>query len=78
MEQVLDSVMELSVERRGILAKILHKRHIAEQRKAIASNAQISLDLFRAGKLRQQRADDLIVELRSSLEKDADLEDDVL
>ncbi len=78
LEQVLENVMELPLEQRGMLADILHNRYVAERRRQIAADAEISLELFRAGKLKPVQVDDLIDELRLSLVDDADLEEDTL
>ena len=67
LEQVLDSVMELPLEQRGMLADILHNRYVAERRREIAANAEVSLDLFRTGKLKSQSAEELIAELQTIL-----------
>ena len=67
LEQVLDSVMELPLDQRGILAEILHNRYIEERRRQIAADAEISLELFRAGKLKSHSAEELIAELRTIL-----------
>ena len=67
LEQVLETVMELPLEQRGMLADILHNRYVAERRRAIAADAQVSLELFRAGKLKSQSAEELIAELQTNL-----------
>lgn len=74
-EQVLETVMELPLEQRRMLADIVHTRYVAERRREIAVNAEISLELFRAGKLKSQSAEELIAELRSLLDSDIDSED---
>ena len=66
-EQVLETVMELPLEQRGLLADILHNRYVAERRREIAADAQVSLELFRAGKLKSQSAEELIAELQMNL-----------
>ncbi|HRJ44059.1 MAG: hypothetical protein KJZ86_23770 [Caldilineaceae bacterium] len=78
LEQVLETVEELPLEQRGMLADILHSRYVAERRREIAADAQIALELFRGGKLKAQSAVELIAELRTLLEDDADSEEDDL
>lgn len=76
MEQALDTAMELPLEQRGMLADILRNRYVAERRREIAADAELSLELFKAGRLKSQSADELIAELHSILEDDTDSEDD--
>ncbi len=78
LEQVLETAMELPLEQRGMLADILHSRNVADRRKKIAADAEVSLELFRAGKLKVQSAEELIAELRLLAEDDEDSEEDEL
>jgi len=65
LDQVLDSVMELPLDQRGMLVDILQNRYVVERRREIAANAEISMKLYRMGKLKSQSAEELINELRS-------------
>lgn len=76
LEQVLDSAMELPPEQRDMLAEILYRRQIAERRREIAANAEASISLFQSGHLKSQSADELIAELRLSLEDETEFEED--
>ena len=67
MEQALDTAMELPLEQMGMLADILRNRYVAERSREIAANAEASLELFRAGKLKSQSADELIADLQTIL-----------
>lgn len=78
LEKVLDDVMELPLEQREVLVEILHNRYIVERRKSIAANAEISLALYRSGKLQPHNADETIAELRSFLQYEADVEGEEL
>jgi hypothetical protein len=68
LDQVLESALQLSDEQQEMLIKILQNRNYQSRRAEIAEDAQQSLADFRAGKLRPQSAQDVIAELRQSLD----------
>ncbi|MEG4014054.1 MULTISPECIES: hypothetical protein [unclassified Microcoleus] len=53
-----------------MLIKILQSRHRENRRAEIAADAKKTLDDFRAGKFRQQSAEDVIAALRQYLSTD--------
>jgi hypothetical protein len=68
LDQVLDTALKLPYEQQEMLISILQNRHHESRRATIAADAQESLADFRAGKLRPQSADDVILTLRQSLQ----------
>ena len=68
LDQAIDTVMQLPPEQREMLIDILHNRYIEERRNEIADDAQKSLAAFRAGSLKLQSANEVITELRESLD----------
>lgn len=69
LEQVLETALKLPYEQQEMLIKILQNRHSESRRAEIASDAQQSLDDFRAGKFQRQSSEAVIVALRQSLHK---------
>jgi len=67
LDQVLETALNLTYEQQEMLIKILQNRHRENRRAAIAADAQQTLADFRAGKFRQQSAEDVIAALRQSL-----------
>ena len=51
-----------------MLLEILHSRHIEARREDMARDAEESLNAFRAGELKGQKAIEIIDELRHELE----------
>lgn len=68
LDQALDTVSQLPLEQREMLAEILHKRQITERRQAIARDAQEAVAAFRRGDLKAQPVEQGIAELRQSLD----------
>jgi hypothetical protein len=66
-DQVIDTVMQLPYEQQEILIDIVRSRHIEKRRKEIAKDAQVSIAAFNAGKLKTQPVNEIITELRQSL-----------
>jgi hypothetical protein len=69
LDQTIDAVMQLPSEQREMLIAILHRRQIDERRQEIAEDAQESLALFRAGKLKPQSTENIIQALHQSLQE---------
>jgi hypothetical protein len=67
LDHVLDTFMQLPAEQQEMLLDILHSRYIEYRRRQIAENAKESLTAFRAGKLKPQSADEIIIELHRLL-----------
>jgi hypothetical protein len=67
LDQVLENALNSTYEQQEMLIKILQNRHRENRRAEIAADAKKTLDDFRAGKFRQQSAEDVIVALRQSL-----------
>ncbi len=66
LDQAIDTVMKLSVDEQELLVEIVQHRTVAERRRKMAEDAQISLGAFRSGTLKPQTADEIIAELRST------------
>ncbi len=67
LDKVLDEAMDLPLEQQEMLIQILQHRIIERRRDEIAQDATFSLAEFKAGKLKAQNAQDVIVELREFL-----------
>ncbi len=67
LNQVLENAMQLPVEQQEMLIEILHNRHLEQRRDEIAEDARESISAFRAGQIRPQPVEDIILELRQSL-----------
>jgi len=67
LNQVLENALNLTYEQQEMLIKVLQNRHRENRRAVIAADAQQTLADFRAGKFRQQSAEDVIAALRQSL-----------
>ncbi|MBD2563422.1 MULTISPECIES: hypothetical protein [Nostoc] len=67
LDQVLEDALQLSSEQQEMLIKILQNRHHENRRAEIAVDAQQTLTDFHAGKFLHQSAQDVIAELRQSL-----------
>ena len=72
LDQALDAASELPAEQRAMLTEILHKRQLDERRQDIAASARESIEAFRAGQLKAQPAEQVIAELRASLQAPLD------
>jgi hypothetical protein len=70
LDRALETVMQLSLDQQELLIEILRQRHIEASRNEIVKDAQESIAAFKAGKLKPQSAESIIVELRLSLEED--------
>ena len=67
LNQVLEAAMQLPSEQQEMLIEILRHRHIEQRRDEIARDAKESLQQFREGKLKPQPVEEIITELRQSL-----------
>ena len=65
--QVLETALKLTYEQQEMLIKILQNRQRENRRAEIAEDAQKTLADFRLGKFQQQSAEDVIADLRQSL-----------
>ena len=71
IDQVLDTIDELSFEQQEMLVDIVYKRLLETRRQKIAQDAQESLKAFRQGQYVAQSADMLLRELHESFDQDA-------
>jgi hypothetical protein len=69
LDQALDTVMQLSLEQQEMLLDIVHRRHIESRRQEIAQDAREAIAAFHAGKLKPQPVEEIIAELRQSLDE---------
>jgi hypothetical protein len=67
LDEVLETALQLSYEQQEMLIKILQNRRSESRRAEMAADAQQTLADFRAGKFRPQSAENVITELRQSL-----------
>lgn len=70
LDQALETVMQLPLDQQEMLIEILRNRHIEQHREEIARDAKELLQLFREGKLKPQPVEEIIADLRQSLESD--------
>jgi hypothetical protein len=61
--------MQLSLEQQEMLLDIIHRRHIESRRQEIAQDAREAIAAFHAGKLKPQPVEEIIAELRQSLDE---------
>ncbi len=69
LDQVLETALQLPYEQQEMLIKILQSRHQESRRAEIAADAKQTLADFHAGKFRSQPVEDIITELRQSLQE---------
>lgn len=69
LDQVLETALQLPYEQQEMLIKILQNRHYESRRAEMAADARATLADFHAGKFRHQSAQDVIAELRQSLQE---------
>ncbi|MBD2530042.1 hypothetical protein H6G97_10865 [Nostoc flagelliforme FACHB-838] len=67
LDQVLKDALQLSSEQQEILINILQNRHHENRRAEIVTDAQQTLADFHVGKFPHQSAQNVIAELRQSL-----------
>jgi hypothetical protein len=72
LDQAIDTVMQLSFEQQEILLEVVRRRHIESRRKEIARDAQESIAAFQAGQLKPQSVNEIITDLRQSLNEASD------
>jgi hypothetical protein len=68
LDQALDAAMRLPPDQQEMLIQLLRNRRIESQREEIAQNAQLSIAAFHSGQLKPQTAEEVISELRQSLD----------
>ena len=69
LDQAIEAAMQLPPEQREMLLAILHSRQIDERRQEIADGARASIELFRAGKLKPQPAEQVIEQLHQTAQE---------
>lgn len=69
LDQALETALQLPYEQQEMLIKILQNRHHESRRAEIAADAQQTLVDFRTGKFRHQSAENVIAELRQTLQE---------
>jgi hypothetical protein len=72
LDQAIDTVMQLPVEQQEMLVDIIRNRHIEMRRREIARDAREAIAAFHAGKLKPQPVQEIIMELRQSLNETAE------
>ena len=68
LNKTIDMAMQLPLEQQEMLLEIIRKRRIEVNRREMAKNAEASIATFLAGKLKSQSADEVIAELRQTIE----------
>jgi len=67
-EQVVETIKELSPEQRKIIITLMHGWEIEALRYDIAQDAKASIKAFHRGELKAKPLEEVIEELRSSVE----------
>lgn len=70
LDQALETVQQLPFDQQEMLLEIVQRRHIEQRRKEIAQDAQLTLQSYRAGKLKPKQVAEAINELRDYLAGD--------
>jgi hypothetical protein len=73
LDQAIDTVMQLPLEQQDMLIEIIRNRRIEQRREEIASDAQQTIAALQAGHLKPQPVDQIITELRQSLDEPDEL-----
>ncbi|MBF2016232.1 MAG: hypothetical protein HC836_21360 [Richelia sp. RM2_1_2] len=68
LDEVLKTALQLPYEQQEMLIKILQNRYHQNRREEIAADAQKSLADFHAGNFQPQLAENVIAQLRESLD----------
>ena len=68
LEQALNTVEQLSLEQQEILLEIVQNRLIDIRRQEIARDAEESITAFHRGELKSQPLENILTELRETLE----------
>lgn len=68
LDEAIETVMQLPQEQQEILLEIIQRRHIEGRRKEIAREAKASLEAYRTGQFKPQSAQEVIADLRASLD----------
>ncbi len=71
LDEVIDAVMQLPPEQQEMLIDVIYRRHIEKRRQEMARDARDSLSKYRAGELKPQPIEDILKELRRSLDEDS-------
>ncbi|GAB4441467.1 MAG: hypothetical protein Kow0031_23490 [Anaerolineae bacterium] len=67
LDQAIDTVMQLSIEQREMLIEIIRSRDIEARRKEMAEEARESIAAYRAGEFKSQPLEEILDDLRNSL-----------
>lgn len=70
LNEAIETVMQLPQEQQEMLLEIIHRRHIEHRREGIARDANKSREAFRAGQFNPQSVQEIIADLRASLDED--------
>ena len=72
-DQAIDSVMQLPTEQQEMLINIFYRRLMEKKRKEIAADAKESISAFHDGRLKPQPVQEIILELRNTLNEEKEL-----
>jgi hypothetical protein len=72
LDQALDMVMQLPQEQQETLLDIVRHRHIEQRRDEIAQDAQRSIEQFQSGQYQPMAIEQVLTDLRTSLEEDSE------
>jgi hypothetical protein len=72
LDQALDIVMQLPREQQETLLDIVRHRHIEQRRDEIAQDAQRSIEEFQSGQYQPMAIEQVLADLRASLENDVE------
>jgi hypothetical protein len=72
-DQALDGVMQLPPDQQETLINIVRHRRIEQRRDELAQDAQKSIEEFRAGQYQPMTIEQVLTDLRSSLEEASEI-----
>jgi hypothetical protein len=70
LEQALNTVSQLPIEQQEMLIQIVQNRLLENRRQEIAEDAKQAISFFHKGELKPQTAEEVIAELKESLQDD--------
>jgi hypothetical protein len=73
LDQALNAVMQLPQDQQETLIDIVRHRHIEQRRDEIAQDAQRSIEEFQAGRYQPMAIEQVLADLRASLEEDSEI-----
>ena len=66
LDETIDMAMQLPFDQQEMLLEIIRKRQVEINRQKMAIDADVSISMFHADRLKSQSADEIIAELRQT------------